>query len=63
MPRIFKIGLTTIEDDETTLHLTPEEIKTRLSTPYPEIKNSTVKETTTGETTLFEYLPQAGKKG
>lgn len=63
MARIFKIGLTEIPENETTIALTNEEAMAKLSKMYPEAKNATIKETPRGEDTLVEALPVAGKKG
>ena len=62
--RIFQIGSTRIVEDETTAHLSNEQVKNLLKRSYPEIANATVRETTLDDgTTLVSYVPVVGRKG
>jgi hypothetical protein len=62
--RIFKIGTTTIAQDESLAGKSPDEIKTILQQTYPEVAHATVREITLEDGTVaVHYIPQAGKKG
>jgi len=63
-PRIFKIGTTTIVEDESMTGKSVEEIKQILQRSYPEVAHATVRETTLDDgTQVIHYVPIAGKKG
>lgn len=62
--RIFKIGTTTIVEDESLAGKSLDEIKTILQRTYPEVAHATVREITLEDGTVaVHYIPQAGKKG
>jgi hypothetical protein len=64
LPRIFKIGTTTIVEDESLAGKPLEEIKDILKRTYPEVAHATVRETTLEDgTVVMHFIPQAGKKG
>jgi hypothetical protein len=63
-PRIFKIGSTTIVEDESLAGKSLDEIKIILQRTYPEIAHATIRERTLEEgTTVLDFIPVAGKKG
>ena len=62
--RIFKIGTTTIAQDDSLAGKSLDEIKTILQRTYPEVAHATVREVTLEDGTVaVHYIPQAGKKG
>lgn len=62
--RIFKIGSTTIVEDESLAGKSLEEIKIILQRTYPEVAHATVREVTLEDGTLcLHYIPVAGRKG
>ncbi|QPC83078.1 hypothetical protein G4Y79_01495 [Phototrophicus methaneseepsis] len=62
--RIFKIGTTTIAQDDSLAGKSLDEIKTILQRTYPEVAHATVREITLEDGTVaVHYIPQAGKKG
>jgi hypothetical protein len=62
--RIFKIGATTIQADESTTHLDHEQIRALLKRTYPEVAHATIRETTLDDgTTVLHFQAQAGRKG
>lgn len=63
-PRIFKIGTTTIVEDESLAGKTLDEIKDILKESYPEITHATVRERTLEDgTQVIDVLPKPGRKG
>ena len=62
--RIFKIGSTTILEDDSLVGKSLDEVKTILQRTYPEVAHATVREVTLEDGTLaIHYIPQAGRKG
>ena len=62
--RIFKIGSTTIMEDESLAGKSLDEVKTILQRSYPEVAHATVREVTLEDgTQAIHYIPQAGRKG
>jgi hypothetical protein len=62
--RIFKIGSTTIVEDESLAGKSLDEVKTILQRSYPEVAHATVCEVTLEDGTLaIHYIPQPGRKG
>ena len=62
--RIFKIGSTTIMEDESLAGKSLDEIKLILQRTYPEVAHATVRETTLEDGSIcHHYIPQAGRKG
>ncbi len=63
-PRIFKIGTTTIVEDESMTGLDLDSVKQILQRSYPEVAHATVREMTLEDGTLaIHYIPRAGRKG
>jgi hypothetical protein len=63
-PRIFKIGTSTIVEDESISGLDLDAVKQILQQTYPEVAHATVRERTLEDGTyLIEWHPQAGRKG
>lgn len=63
-PRIFKIGTTTIVEDESLAGKSLDEVKIILQRTYPEVAHATVRETTLEDGTaaiIFGSVP--GRKG
>ena len=63
MTRIFKIGSTTIVEDESMQGLTLDEIRERLKGTFPEVAQATIREQAEGDVTHVEFLPRPGRKG
>lgn len=62
--RIFKIGSTTIVEDESLAGKSLDEVKTILQRTYPEVAHATVREVTLEDGTLcLHYIARAGRKG
>ena len=62
--RIFKIGATTIQADESMANLDNEQIRDLLKRTYPEVAHATIRETTLDDgTQVTHYIPRAGRKG
>lgn len=62
--RIFKIGTTTIVEDDTLAGKTLDEIKDILKQTYPEVTHTTVRERTLDDgTPVIDFLPKPGRKG
>jgi hypothetical protein len=62
--RVFKIGSTTIVEDESLAGKSLDEVKTILQRTYPEVAHATVREVTLDDgSTCYHYIPVAGKKG
>ncbi|MEQ8673779.1 MAG: hypothetical protein RLP44_29890 [Aggregatilineales bacterium] len=63
-PRIFKIGTTTIMEDDSLTGKTLDEIKDVLKQTYPEVTHATVRERTLDDgTSVIDFLPKPGRKG
>lgn len=63
-PRIFKIGATTIVEDDSLAGKTLDEVKDILKRSYPEVAHATVRERTLDDgTQVVEWLAQPGRKG
>ena len=63
-PRIFKIGTTTIVEDDSLAGKTLDEVKDILKRTYPEVAHATVRERTLDDgTQVVEWLAQPGRKG
>ena len=63
LKRVFKIGANRITEDAATAKLSTDQIKKLLQAQYPEIANSSVRETISGDTRIIEFLKQPGTKG
>jgi hypothetical protein len=62
--RIFKIGTSTIVEDESLAGKSLDEVKTILQRSYPEVTHATVREVTLEDgSTCYHYIPVAGTKG
>ena len=63
-PRIFKIGATTIVEDDSLTGKSVDEVKDILKRTYPEVAHATVRERTLDDgTQVVEWLAQPGRKG
>ena len=63
-PRIFKIGTTTIVEDDSLTGKTLDEVKDILKRTYPEVAHATVRERTLDDgTQVVEWLAKPGRKG
>ncbi|RMG76278.1 MAG: hypothetical protein D6711_04350 [Chloroflexi bacterium] len=63
-PRIFKIGTTTIQSDESLVNLDNEQVRAILKRTYPEVAHATTRETTLEDgTVVVHYQAVAGRKG
>ena len=63
-PRIFKIGTTTIQADESMAHLDNEQVRDILKRTYPEVAHATIREITLEDgTRITHYVPRPGRKG
>ncbi len=63
-PRIFKIGTTTIVEDETMSGLDLEAVKQILQRSYPEVAHATVRERTLEDgARCYDFISRAGRKG
>jgi len=63
-PRIFKIGTTTIQADDSLADLDNEQVRAILKRTYPEVAHATIRETTLEDGTIaviFKNIP--GRKG
>ena len=63
LKRVFKVGANRIVEDAATSKLTNEQVRKLLAAQYPEVANATIRETTSGDTRIIEYLQQPGRKG
>jgi hypothetical protein len=63
MTRIFKIGTTTIVEDESMVGLSLDEVRERLAIAFPEVTTATVRQTAEDDVTYIEWLPKPGRKG
>ena len=63
MTRVFRIGSTTIVEDETMRDRSIEEVQALLRPAHPEVAHATIRTRQDGETTVVEFLPQPGRKG
>ncbi len=62
--RIFKIGATTIQADDSIANLDNEQIRAILKRTYPEVAHAAIRETTLEDgTQVIHYIPVAGTKG
>jgi len=62
--RIFKIGTTTIQADESLANLDNEQVRAILKRTYPEVAHATIRETTLEDgTVVVHYQAVAGRKG
>ena len=63
-PRVFKIGTTTIVEDDSLAGKTLDEVKDILKRSYPEVAHATIRERTLEDgTTVLDFIPVAGRKG
>ena len=63
-PRIFKIGTTTIVEDESMTGLDLDGVKQILQCTYPEVAHATVRETTLEDgSTCYHFINRPGRKG
>ena len=63
-PRIFKIGTTTVVEDESMFGLDLEGIKQILQRTYPEVTHATVRETTLEDgSPCYHFISRPGRKG
>lgn len=63
LPRIFKIGSTTIHEDESLRDLTLDEVTRLLAHQYPQVLNATRLEHVENGTRTISYTPKSGQKG
>lgn len=65
MARIFKVGETTIVEDESLRDLSNEQVRDMLKRTYPEVIHSdvAVREDRDTGLTVVEYKPRPGRKG
>lgn len=63
LPRIFKIGATTIIEDDTMTDLSNEQVRDLLKRTYPEVAHATIREREHEGQRVIDLLPRAGKKG
>jgi hypothetical protein len=63
LPRIFKIGSTTIHEDESLRGLSLDEVTRILAHQYPQVTNATRLEHTENGTLTVTFTPRAGSKG
>ena len=62
--RIFKIGATTIVEDDSLTGKTLDEVKDILKRTYPEVAHATIRERTLEDgTVVLDFIPVAGRKG
>ena len=62
--RVFKIGTSTIVEDESMSGLDLDAVKQILQRTYPEVAHATVREVTLEDgSTCYHFIPVAGKKG
>ena len=63
-PRVFKIGTTTIVEDESMSGLDLDAVKQILQRSYPEVAHATVRERTLEDGThCYDFIALAGRKG
>jgi len=63
-PRIFKIGTTTIVEDESMTGLDLDGVKQILQRSYPEVAHATVRETTLEDGSIcYHFISRPGRKG
>lgn len=63
-PRVFKIGTTTIVEDESMSGLDLDTVKQILQRSYPEVAHATVRERTLEDGThCYDFIARAGRKG
>jgi hypothetical protein len=63
LQRVVKLGSTTIVLDATLAALSADHLRERLRLTYPQVAHATVREYTSGDTHILEFLPQPGRKG
>jgi hypothetical protein len=63
LPRIFKIGTTTIHEDESLRNLSLDEVTAILAHQYPQVLNATRLEHEENGTHIVSYTPKSGSKG
>ncbi|GAB4530297.1 MAG: hypothetical protein OHK0046_50810 [Anaerolineae bacterium] len=62
--RIFKIGTTTIQADESLANLDNEQVRAILKRTYPEVAHATIRETTLEDgSTCYHFINRPGRKG
>ena len=62
--RIFKIGTTTIQADDSLANLDNEQVRAILKRTYPEVAHATIRETTLEDgSVVVHYQAIAGRKG
>lgn len=62
--RVFKIGTSTIVEDESMSGLDLDAVKQILQRSYPEAAHATIRERTLEDgTTVLDFIPVAGRKG
>ena len=63
-PRIFKIGPTTIVEDESLAGLDLDAVKRILQQTYPEVAHATLRERTLESgATCYDFIARPGRKG
>ncbi|QPC83638.1 hypothetical protein G4Y79_04455 [Phototrophicus methaneseepsis] len=63
-PRIFKIGTTTIVEDESMSGKSLNEIKLNLQRTYPEVTHANIRETTLEDGSIcYHFISRPGRKG
>jgi hypothetical protein len=63
MTRIFKIGTTTIVEDESMVGLSIDEVRERLANAFPEVTTATVRQKQEGDVLFVSFHARAGRKG
>lgn len=62
--RVFKIGTTTIVEDESMSGLDLDAVKQILQRTYPEVAHATIRERTLEDGAhCYDFIPVAGRKG
>lgn len=63
-PRIFKIGTSTIVEDDSMSGLELDAVKQILARSYPEVAHATFRERTLEDGSIcYDWIPRAGRKG
>lgn len=62
-PRIFKIGSTRVQEDESTVGQPLSAVTPLLAAMYPEVKHATTRSAVQNGVEVVEFLPQPGRKG
>lgn len=63
LPRIFKIGSTSIHEDDSLRERSLDEVTQILAHQYPQVLNATRLEQVENGTRIVSYTPKSGSKG